>query len=39
MAIEWTNKREVEKQFKKFEELYNSKSAEWMCRLGEQGVK
>lgn len=39
MAIVWTNKREVEKQFKKFEELYNSKSAEWMCRLGEQVVK
>ena len=39
MAIVWTNEKEVEREFKRFEELYNSKSAEWMCRLGEQVVK
>lgn len=39
MAIVWTNEKEVDRQFKQFEELYNRKVAEWMCRLGEQVVK
>lgn len=39
MAIVWTNKKELDSKFKRFEELYNAKSAEWMCRLGEQVVK
>lgn len=39
MAIKWTNEKEVNEQFKKFEEHYNRKAVEWMCRLGEQVVK
>lgn len=39
MAIEWTNKEEVDEFFKKMQTRYNEKSAEWMCRLGEQVVK
>lgn len=39
MALRWTNKDELDREFKEFEERYNRKSAEWMCRLGEQVVK
>lgn len=39
MAIVWTNKREVDAKFRKFEHEYNQKAASWLCRLGELVVK
>lgn len=39
MAIVWTNKREVEEKFRKFEQEYNQKAVSWLCRLGELVVK
>lgn len=39
MAVKWTNKREVDRTFKAFEERYNSKAVQWLLRLGEIVVK
>ena len=39
MAIMWTNKREVNAQFKKLEILYNTRAIEYLSMLGERVVK
>lgn len=39
MAIKWTNKSEVDKEFRSFEARYNSRAVQMLCRLGEQVVK
>lgn len=39
MAIKWTNKKEVDLDFKEFEARYNAKAVEWLCLLGEKMVK
>lgn len=39
MAIKWTNKRDIDRTFKSFEERYNSKAIQWLLRLGEIVVK
>lgn len=39
MALKLTNKAEVDRSFQELEMLYNSKSIEMMCLLGEKVVK
>ena len=39
MAIIWTNKKELDAEFKRFENRYNDKAVELLLRLGEQVVK
>lgn len=39
MALKWTNKDELDRQFREFEYRYNQKAVEWMARLGEMVVK
>lgn len=39
MAIKFTNKAEVDRTFQEFEDRYNKRAVDMMCRLGEKVVK
>ena len=39
MAVKWTNKNDLDREFKQLEIRYNQRAVDWLCLLGEKMVK